>query len=450
VSRSLSIECEWLDEPAALDPLERRTWAALRIRAAGRAVTQAWDRNSLAERTSVFVPAWPLARWIVRHWWQLLYETCPSEDVPSADNPLPPAQRDWLRRHSLRAAESGLLLPRLSIFSDGEDVCLDWQADPPDSYPQMPAEFTQSGRLWLSREDVDVGMRLFVRAVLERIGDSDEDRAARLRDNWAAIATADQEEASFCRAAARLGLDPYLWHDWDSAVVHLLESGFGEDEHRPIAADFLEATTDTRQMLGAWQWVRSVRTAFDLKGSPVPMTRQVLQTPGSPALLAYRLARDLRSRLHLAPGRVENVEEAARGLGIHPLRYEARNDLPTRDVSGVVGWRNQREPILVGPLPPRVDNQRFRAARALFLAAYRCEDGPRLLTAAHSWSQKASRAFAAEFLAPQSELAERCQGSEFDPDDPDKLVRSLADDYKVSTRVVELQLQNGGENLACY
>jgi hypothetical protein len=131
------------------------------------------------------------------------------------------------------------------------------------------------------------------------------------------------------------------------------------------------------------------------------------------------------------------------------LRYEDRNDLPTRDVGGLVGWKDQREPVLVGPVPLRGDNRRFREARALFLAAYCCQDGPRLLTSAHSWSQKASRAFAAEFLAPQSELAERCQGSEFNPDDADKLVRSLADEYDVSTRVVELQLQNAGKSLSC-
>ena len=185
---------------------------------------------------------------------------------------------DWLRRHCLRQAESGLLLPKLSIFSDGEDVCLDWQADPPDSYPRMPAEFTQSGRIWLSREDVDVGMRLFVQAVLERIGESDEDRVDWLRDNWDAIATADEEESSFCQSAGRLGLDPYLWHDWDPAVVQFLESGMGEDENRPIAADFLEAINNLTGMSEAWQWVRSARIAFDVEGSPTAVNGQLLQT----------------------------------------------------------------------------------------------------------------------------------------------------------------------------
>jgi hypothetical protein len=240
---------------------------------------------------SIFVPALPLAAWFVRNWWQLLYETCPSDEVPSSDNPLALPQRDWLRRHCLRAAESGLLLPRLSIFGDGEHVCLDWQADPPDSYPRMPAEFTQSGRIWLSREDVDIGMRLFIQSVLERIGDSDNDRVLRLRDNWAAIAIADEEESAFCEAAGRLGLDPYLWHDWDSALVQLLESGLGDDANRPIAADFLEATTDTSQMSGVWSWVRSARTAFGLEESPTATQGQVLQIPRSPTLVAYRLAR---------------------------------------------------------------------------------------------------------------------------------------------------------------
>ena len=38
---SLSIKCEWIDQPGADDPLERQTWADLRVFVSGRAMTGA-------------------------------------------------------------------------------------------------------------------------------------------------------------------------------------------------------------------------------------------------------------------------------------------------------------------------------------------------------------------------------------------------------------------------
>src|SRR5438046_1105392 len=107
MSGSLVIECDWLDQPLAADLLERRTWASFRIHASGRAVTRLWDRESLAERTSLYIPLFPIARWVVSNWWALFYEPSRSENVPTAAEFLSSDQRSWLQRHCLRAAESG-------------------------------------------------------------------------------------------------------------------------------------------------------------------------------------------------------------------------------------------------------------------------------------------------------------------------------------------------------
>jgi hypothetical protein len=67
---------------------------------------------TLAERTSIYVPALPLAQWFVSKWWAMLYEPNRWEHVPTGEA-LGARQPEWLHRHCLRSAEAGLLLPRL-------------------------------------------------------------------------------------------------------------------------------------------------------------------------------------------------------------------------------------------------------------------------------------------------------------------------------------------------
>jgi hypothetical protein len=97
MSKSLQIDCEWIDQPAAFDPLERKTWARISITVGGRSATRIWDRETRGERTGLYIPAYPIALWIVQNWWAPLHETVPAESVPVAtNNLLPEAHRDWI------------------------------------------------------------------------------------------------------------------------------------------------------------------------------------------------------------------------------------------------------------------------------------------------------------------------------------------------------------------
>src|SRR5438128_1444102 len=145
MSPSLRFECDWLDQPTVADPLERKTWASLRIIAAGRAVTHLWDRQTSTERMSRDLPTFPLANWIVGNCWALLYEPNRSEEIPPIAGLTTAAQRGWLQRHCLRAADSGLLIPRVCIYSNGHEVCVQWVPDEPDAFPHMPGEFIGDG-----------------------------------------------------------------------------------------------------------------------------------------------------------------------------------------------------------------------------------------------------------------------------------------------------------------
>ena len=117
------------------------------------------------------------------------------------------------------------------------------------------------------------------------------------------------------------------------------------------------------------------------------------------------------------------------------------NHLPNSRLQAVVGWNSDQGPVVAGPPPTRDTNRRFLEARGLYHAMYACDRGARLATNAHTWDQQASRGFAAELLAPQASLLDELARSS---EDYDSLVTALAGRYRVSTRVIEYQLENAG------
>lgn len=207
MSPSLSIECDWLDQPCAADPVERRTWAGVRIRVAGRYASRLWDRTAVAERQTLYLPAFPLAEWVITNWWPLLNEASIADSVPPPGLQPIPLQREWLRRHCLRAADAGMLLPRLCLFGNGRGVCAQWTADEPDAYPHMPGTFVGTDLIHLDAAEAEGGLREFVAEVLSRVGDMPQARVVQARASWQAIVRAEADERSFCRAAGTMALE---------------------------------------------------------------------------------------------------------------------------------------------------------------------------------------------------------------------------------------------------
>lgn len=114
MSASLSFESDPVDQPAATDPLERVTWCALCIRVGTRFASRIWDKTLQSERTTLYVPAFPLAQWLVQNSWSLLNELCIADTIPKSE--VGPLDDKWIRRHCLRSADSSLLLPAIYVF----------------------------------------------------------------------------------------------------------------------------------------------------------------------------------------------------------------------------------------------------------------------------------------------------------------------------------------------
>ncbi|CAG0981759.1 hypothetical protein PHYC_01803 [Phycisphaerales bacterium] len=433
MSRFLHIERDPVNQPAATDPLEKATWSSLRIRIGARTVSRVLDKKLNDERSLLYVPLFAVGEWLVNNWWALLHEPCRSEFLPPPDADEP--EFSWTKRHCLRAAESDLLLPALYLHCDGRGLRAEWRADSEDALPHMPAFFVDAGWSDLEREPTEQSLARFVADVLERVGPLDDSRARDLREAWSVIQEADAEERAFCVMAGRLGLDPYDPQQIPKPLAATLEQF--EEASDPLVQDITMAASPDR-LSEQWKWVDNAKRAHKLTAVP-----PVMRAPPSSGFVradkfGYSVAQEFRRRAtHPADSPLESVPAiASQVLGV-PLQVINENHLVGREVKLIVGKSDSGDVQVVGPTVAYEEDERFRVARGLFHVAVAGALGPRLVTDAFTWDQRASRAFAAELIAPQQALKARA-GRWADRD----TIRNLARDFRASTILIEKQLTN--------
>ena len=440
MSTSLSFEIEWIDQPAAVDALERKTWANVRISVGHRLITRLYDGSLQGERGSIFIPTFGLARWIVTNWWFLLYETAYSDRLPNLSFPLQAHQQAWIRRHSIRSADTGLMLPAMYLYGAGTDVCVHWTSDPLDGFPHMPARFESSGHFILDRAQVQMSLQNVVDTILSRCSGISAPDVDQLRLEWAVLMQATNEERDFCSAAARMGLDAYRSEQLSSSLINLIEKHGSETESKPIVRDFFESAAPS-EAVTAWE-----KISLEVKrNSLVPETEpKHLVEDYLPYRRGYTAARELRESLGLPDAKaVGAMGKFARSIDLRGLSFVNRQALSFDKIRAITGQNEERTLLVSGPKPPSGGAQRFLEARGIYHALY-SGHGPRLITDATTSDQQSARAFAAELLAPATALM--TYFDEHPNEEETQVVQNLADKYGVNQKVIQLQLQNATFN----
>jgi hypothetical protein len=433
---SFKIDCDWFDQPGSSDPMEQKTWAGIRIEAGTRTVTRIWDRVAKGQRLSIFIPAYPLAHWIVRNWWSLFFEPRAAEEVNGIH------RQGWTQRHHMRSASSDILLPNLRIYSDGCHIFLEWDADSSEQYPNMPGYFLDYGREVFDPSFVEEAFRTFVKSVIERLRGVDDIRALELSANWEAIASGDKAEMALCRAAGRLGLDPYDVEAWPIGLLELIESVVPNDIVADSVFDDLIESTPPESVLPAWEWVKNVGESYQL-GSIASHQLGGLDRRVRAALIGYQEAQKIRGDIACGEDSpLDHLEQITDQFSLGRMDFIDRNHLPYSGVRAEVGSSKTKGLLLIGPAPAREESLRFLKARGLFQMFFGCALGPRLITDTHVWNQQASRAFAAELLAPRTGVREFFQKRIVLGDSPDDAIQTIAKHYRVQERLVENQLRN--------
>jgi len=439
---NLTPDTTWQHEPGVPDPLERLTWARLKWKIGQHSATRV--RDSVAERNDIFVPLFPIARWIVAHWWSLLYEVAPTSPAPMLGD-APAAFRPWLERHCLRLADSSLLLPDLTLCSAGRDMTLRLRRD--GSSPLPPADrpaqlrYLDDAEIRAGRDDVALALGALVDAALNQARSLADDRVTALAADWDATRAATGTTGEFCRAAGRLGLDPLSSQDWPNDVLAWVEGAPAGTLDSAFAVDLLESTDDVADKPRLDRALRKMSLDHRLKAGPSRDAPPA--APDRPWQVGYGLAEEVRSGCRVAASDrfSADLADVTDRLCGAALRQESNLDFPDGQVLALAGWQDGQRPWLALRRGRREDSARFTMLRALYFGMWAAVGGPRLVTDAQTWDQQVSRAFAAEVLAPRAGVVER-----FEPlrkrCGVDEALADVADHYGVSRLLVEHQLAN--------
>jgi hypothetical protein len=368
------------------DPLEAATFAMFRINLAGEIVTRFYDRTAGSERDFINVEIYPLALCVAKNWWPLLYEPRKSDE------------RDSLAevRHSLDAYMTGYVFPAITLWSSGDDAISIEVPDVKQEFSSVEFLPVKNRDVSLARSDVEANLFELVQSVISRLprGAGNE-----LREVWERVCASmgDQEEQRYCIAAGQLGLDPYDSNQIDIAALsnELSDRLFSDICEAATPQELPDATTWARE--GAHRLV-TISEIIGALGKPTP------RHPELPIWEhGYEAARSLRQNLNL-----EGVEprRAIDQIFGGTIRGEFIRQSPhPYSLNAITGHRDDALKVALPNVSARM--RRSTLCRALYVA-WRTDEGDfSAVTTAGTLNQQASRAFAAELLAPEYQLRER-------------------------------------------
>lgn len=434
---------EWQDAPGVKDVTLAATWARLEIRIGDSVVTELVDSKSGSHRTGVFGSVFPLAEWVVENWWFLLNEPCRVAPVPCGRQ-AKPWMADWSHRHCLLSAREGGSLPDLTVFRDEELAIALWGPDPEWGLVS-PVRFIGQGQAGIPLDDVRRALIGLVQSTIDRLDNRsvvgpDVDR---LLASWNAIAASEQTENDLCHSLAVLGVDPYDPGPDSNEILEIIAK-ITSSLPLLLREDLLAGTRPPDLRSNA-AWVESVRRSLASNGS---MSGLDSMFPGSLVderafETGYNFARVARQKLSgLTPSEpIADLDSAVRSFVPWPLSVSVcQPQLRDTGLDALVGNSGDGAAVLLVPSSRSETANRFRLARGLFCVLSRAiESSPRLLTPAATRLQRASRAFAAEFLLPAEALRDRVGGLVRQEE-----VDEVAAEYEVNTLVVRYQIDNHG------
>lgn len=341
-----------------------------------------------------YISGYHLAEWAMWNWWRLFWE--PEQTSPT---------REWMFSHCLSSIGEGYVWPNITISSDG---CLARVVSAPtaDAAPGLYRYLGAPIAEVVPAEHLQEGLQRLVRTVLERL----EDAAlanTNLHHLWRDVqqASEDVQAARLRRVEARLGLDP---NDVSETAIQAsceAAESLGMDALEELAAD---SSVNNPELLPT---MRAVTQSANESGFDAQLRNAVEldRRDGIPAwgtVAAWRVgvaaARSLR-RQEGFDGELIDNNRLSELFGTTSTVLEPTSS-PTPQLSfmlrdgdrGRVALRSKWE-----------TGRRFALARLL---------GDRLLrqlgeplqpaTEAHTYRQKAQRAFAAELLCPYDALTD--------------------------------------------
>ena len=425
-----AFDVEWPNEPSrgGIDVLDASV-GRLAIAANDTCLTSFLsDKGDSGDRLTM--PLYNVAEWLATNWWSVLFE--PRKSDPTQD---PADDFDFRSRHWLGMAREGFALPDLWFLPAGEKIDLVAAADVYLRYARLTFVngATASVPLTLVREQ----LQKFIEDVVARIG-ARGIRDTDLHELWERIASTTPDEEPYCRLVGSLGLSPYEDHpDVDRRLDE-----FSTLFPAAIVTDLCQAS-DERSFAPVADLTKRM---FEVLPTSDPVHIEKLadvELPTDHQPQAWRWGKEAAKSARAAMS-ISSTDPHGADAFFEKLKLQGQSvTSSSRDTSAAT---------IVSGAFDRCDNQihialaeqdepqrRFAASRAAFLAWAEPLSGARLVTGARTREQAASRAFAAEMLAPFDYLRRRAGAhrtlSTFQ-------INDIAADLNTSSWVVRYQAQN--------
>lgn len=422
---------EWESPGGAMGPDLRATWARLRIEIGGKTVTRVEDKVSKSVRDGIYLPLYPLAQWMVTNWWPLLFE------VSSTGR----ESNGYRKRHSFSAAREGYALPDLRLEPEGESVSIEWN---PVELPQCRVGFLSSGEARIDRSELESSLTEFLNAVDARLKEQDLPDSF-ISEEWQAITGADREERAFCEAAGKLGWDPYDLSDEESRAIVEVSEKFPSDFCDELFASAERKTFRDQVEKVELLWNEANESAITFDALRDIRNRGFnLQQGRFPWEEGYDVARQLRECLQRSDPFIRNVQDLWTVLSIdssEPSKVIKYGQESLGSLYCLVSHTGGGGPFFAFA-PPIERVAPFALCRALFEYLVSQQGSPALVTSAHSERQKRNRAFAAEFLAPASEIGKHLRSQRVGEEE----ILEISEEFGISEWIIRHQIKN--HNLA--
>jgi hypothetical protein len=315
----------------------------------------------------------------------------------------------------------------LTIVPEGEVRRLTGRRDGPDA-PGRRVRLVADGSGWVSSEAVSETLSGLVDSVLTRLAEAGLPKT-RLAEEWAAVNSSDND-IEFCRAVARLGIDPYAVDDEIADAV----VGIANELPEALLGDFFDSADPTSLQVAAEWTTRAIPRAQQLALSsrqPLAPLRKAVTGPtpasGPPWTVGYLMAQRLRAAL-------STPDDARVDVAAWVSADAATGQ--SGGLSGVTAVNQDRCGLLLGTGRP---NTAFTRARALGRTLGQPERSTFVLSKARGYDERVAGAFAAELLAPAAGI--RAMLEDLGADD-DEALDAVAGQFGVSALVVRHQYDN--------
>ncbi|MCF8878605.1 ImmA/IrrE family metallo-endopeptidase [Hyphobacterium sp. SN044] len=404
---------QWIEEQSNRAPEERNTVCNLLLEINDVNVTEHLSEGSIFER--ICIPIYGIADGLVHEWWKLL---------GSRDGGV-----------SILNFRSGYIVPNMSMHTDGEMLYINARSI---RYNDSKIKFLNSAHDAIGIEDGISFLNSFVEEVISRLKDSGLTSTS-LSQRWRRIKNSEVNgERDFCLAAGALGLDPYQIDDAAAEMIEKFESFFsGESLVEALSGSI---GVDREKLL---EWVQRMNTDTstryklrELRRISDQLNRNYNPQSGPAWSKGYKLAHMARRALGMPEhAEFDNFKSLASKFGSY------RSFALAPSVEGVKALRTEASDSIKVHVRDRgrsgeaQSSHLFALARAIGDAICFPESDISIVNDATSaYRQAAGRAFAAEFLAPSTEVKSMLE----DKHD----VSSISERFHVSESVIKHQIEN--------